>query len=183
MLRLALGLLLCGALIRPAGAQTVLHHTYEQFVQHQGDSLGDFVEAYPSFGRFVLVFKEGDGLRKVRSHRLWGFTYKGVLFRVRAEGGMPVRLMAHGTICYYENGLAHLEMQRDHKEEAFFAYGERSYLSKDLQGEIVPAHFTEGDDKSASARFLKDHPEFSAVCTCIGDREDMDHTRQCVVDF
>ncbi|MFT3884288.1 MAG: hypothetical protein QM724_02305 [Flavobacteriales bacterium] len=138
-------LLLLGVMLRSAAAQTVVYPAYEQYVQHRGDTLGDFVEAYPVLGRFVLVFGKDDGQERVHSRRIWGFTYNGVLFRIREADSMPVRLMAKGAICYYENGLAHLEMQRDHVEQAFFNDGERSYLSKDLQSEIVPAHFTEGD--------------------------------------
>lgn len=166
-------------------AQTVLHTSYEDYLQHKGDSLGDFVDAYPVLGHFVLVFHTADGTaeRKVNTRRLWGFTYKNVLFRIARQEHMPVRLMTRGSICYYENGLAHLEMQRDHTESAFFADGERSYVSKDLQSEIVPAHFAANDHRSPSARFAREHPEYATVCTCIGEQEDMDRTRQCVVDF
>jgi hypothetical protein len=169
--------------VHAAMAQGMLFRTYEEKASGKGEAFTGSIEVVPLLGRFVAVYTGAEGKVRVPCKDLWGFEYKGVMFRIEPEGYLPVRLMTHGTVCYYENGFAHLQMQRDSTEAAGFTYGHQSYLSKDLQGEIVPAVFTEKDERSSSARFRQAHPEYAALFACIGDQQDMDRTRQCVVDF
>lgn len=166
-----------------AHAQGTIFRTYAEQVNGTGEPFTGPIDVAPLLGRFVVVYTGAKGKERIPCKDIWGFTYKGVLFRIEPEGHLPVRLMARGTVCYYENGFAHLQMQRDSTEAASFTYGRQSYLSKDLQDGIVPAVFAEADERSASARFRQAHPEYAALCACIGDRQDMEHTRQCVVDF
>lgn len=148
-----------------------------------GEAVGDFVDVYPIMGQWTLIFEKDGAKRKVKCKDIWGFMYKGVLFRINDEGPIPVRLMTEGAVCYYENGFAHLYMQRDSTELAGFEYGHASYLSKDIKGPIVPAVFKEGDQKSVSSRFRSEYPALEPLFKCIGVREEMDPIRQCVVDF
>lgn len=169
--------------LQGANAQGMVFRTYAEKVAGTGEAFMGPIEVVPLLGRFVAVYTGPNGKERTPCKDLWGFTYKGVVFRIEPEGHLPVRLMTQGTVCYYENGFAHLQMQRDSTEAAGFVYGRQSYLSKSLEDAIVPAVFAEKDERSPSARFREAHPEYAALCGCIGDRQDMDHTRQCVVDF
>lgn len=148
-----------------------------------GEAVGDFVDLYPIMGQWTLIFEKDGAKRKVKCKDIWGFTYKGVLFRINDEGPIPVRLMTEGAVCYYENGFAHLVMQRDSIETAGYEFGHASYLSKDIKGPIVPALFKEADARSASGRFRSEYPMLEPLFKCIGTRDDMDPVRQCIVDF
>ena len=175
-------LLLTWVLLQCAMAQATTFLTVADYQANVGEQVGEYVDMTPIRGRYTLLFRQDGRERRVRCRDIWGFTYKGVLFRIGADG-LPVRLMAKNAVCYYENGLAHLTMQRDRTEHAGYDIGYRSYISRHLEGEVVPAIFKEGDKRSPSARFRQAHAQFEPLFQCIGDRDDMDHTRQCVVDF
>ena len=53
----------------------------------------------------------------------------------------------------------------------------------DVQGDIVPASFKTDDKRSAAAKFRTGHPPYADLLTCIGEGADVEHTRQCVVDY
>ncbi len=158
------------------------HRTADPFLP-LGEAVGEFVDLYPNMGQWTLLFAKNGVERKVKCKDIWGFMYKGVLFRINDEGPIPVRLMTEGTVCYYENGFAHLYMQRDSMEVGTFEVGHASYLSKDIRGPIVPAVFKEGDTRSVSSRFRTEYPALEPLFKCIGTRAEMDPIRQCVVDF
>lgn len=165
-----------------AQPEAVLYPTYAAFERDSGEVVGTYVDLLPASGKNMLVFKTATGRRKVQCDEVWGFRYKDVLFRIESERHLPVRLMTKGGVCYYENGPAHLRMLRDAKEVDFYELGDPSYLSRNLQEEIVRAVFAEGDQTS-SGRFREAHPQLEPLFTCLGDRDELDHTRQCVVDF
>ncbi len=172
-------------------AQAFLHTDADAYLKQRtfdptlpiGEPVGNFVDVYPIMGQWTLIFQKDGTKRKVKCKDIWGFTYKGILFRINDEGPIPVRLMTEGAVCYYENGFAHLYMQRDSTELAGFEYGHASYLSKDIKGPIVPAVFKEGDQKSVSSRFRSEYPALEPLFKCIGAQAEMDPIRQCVVDF
>lgn len=158
------------------------HRTADPFLP-LGEAVGDFVDLYPSMGQWTLLFTKDGMERKVKCKDIWGFMYKGILFRINDEGPIPVRLMTEGALCYYENGFAHLYMQRDSTEVGTYEIGHAAYLSRDIRGPIVPAVFKEGDSRSVSARFRTEYPALEPLFRCIGTRKEMDPIRQCVVDF
>lgn len=158
------------------------HRTADPFLP-LGEAVGEFVDLYPSMGQWTLLFKKDGVERKVKCKDIWGFMYKGVLFRINDEGPIPVRVMTEGAVCYYENGFAHLYMQRDDAELGEFEVGRAAYLSKDIRSPIVPAVFKDGDTRSVSSRFRTEYPALEPLFKCIGERDQMDPIRQCVVDF
>ena len=164
-------------------AETYLRERTPNPYKPIGEPVGEYVDLYPSMGQWTLVFEKDGAKRKVRCKDIWGFLYKGVLFRINEEGPIPVRLMTKGVVCYYENGFAHLRMLRDDMEYATYDVGNAAYLSKDLKGPIVRARFKEGDTRSASGRFNVEHPMLDHLTRCIAEHEEMDTIRQCVVDF
>ncbi|HEY0977011.1 MAG TPA: hypothetical protein VGE21_06030 [Flavobacteriales bacterium] len=163
-------------------AQTVLYRTRAEHLAGKGEERGNVLDVMPAMGRLVLVLETPGGRERVPCKDLWGFTYQGVLFRIEPGSGLPVRLMSHHTLCYYENGLAHLTMQRERTEAATFEFGDAAYLSTDLDGTIVPARFRGKDIPVASRRFDAAHPELESLITCIGAGAELEHIRQCVVD-
>ncbi len=174
-----------------AKAQAYIYADADVYLKHRtadpflplGEPVGDFVDLYPNMGQWTLLFEKDGVKRKVKCKDIWGFMYKGVLFRINDEGPIPVRVMTEGTVCYYENGFAHLYMQREDAELAEFEVGYASYLSKDIRSPIVPAVFKDGDTRSVSGRFRTEYPGLEPLFKCIGDRPGMDPVRQCVVDF
>ena len=103
---------------------------------------------------------------------MWGLLNDGALYRIEPEGYLPVRLMSPGAIFYWENGFAHLRMQRDSAEAAGFEYGHASYLSHNVLSEIVPASFKADDTKSPSAKFKKAWPAYADLLDRIGEGAD-----------
>ncbi|HNU56270.1 MAG TPA: hypothetical protein PKN30_06720 [Flavobacteriales bacterium] len=189
--RLALGLVAALTLFQEADAQAYLLHSPDTFLLQRttnpfkpiGEPVGEFVDIFPAMGQWTLLFEKDGVKRKVKCKDIWGFLYKGVLFRINDEGPIPVRLMTEGEVCYYENGFAHLRMVRDDLEVATYDVGNAAYLSKDLKGPIVPARFKADDTRSPSGLFRTEYPMLEPLYRCIGDNDQMDPIRQCVVDF
>jgi hypothetical protein len=174
-----------------AQAQAFLHAEADAYLKQRtfdptlaiGEPVGQFVDLYPVMGQWTLIFEKDGAKRKVKCKDIWGFTYKGILFRIDEEGHIPVRLMTEREVCYYENGFAHLRMLRDTSEMAGFDYGHSAYLSKDIKGVIVPAVFAAEDDRSISGKFRTEYAGLEPLFKCIGATDDMTNIRQCVVDF
>lgn len=188
---LVLSALLAVGLVEGVHAQAYIYADADTYLNKRtadptlpiGEAVGEFVDLYPIMGQWTLIF-EKDGLkRKVKCKDIWGFMYKGVLFRINEEGPIPVRLMTEGALCYYENGFAHLAMQRDSTELEEYDFGHGAYLSKDLRSPIVPARFKSGDVRSLSGRFRTEYPAMEPLFKCMEDHTEMDRIRQCVVDF
>ncbi len=188
LLGLFMGTFLIGSGLQ---AQAFLHAEADAYLKQRtfdptlpiGEPVGQFVDLYPVMGQWTLFFEKDGAKRKVKCKDIWGFTYKGILFRIDNEGNIPVRLMTEREVCYYENGFAHLRMLRDTSELAGFEYGNSAYLSKDIKGAIVPAIFPKDDDRSASGKFRAAYPALEPLFMCIGATDDMTTIRQCVVDF
>lgn len=173
--------------VSAAQRPSLVYPTYDAYVNAKADTIGTYLDLVPLMGQYTLLFDASRGaaggdMRKIPCKDIWGFTINDVLFRIEPDAHLPVRLMTRGAICYYENGPAHLIMQRDGTELGMFELGHQSYLSEDLEGPIVPAIF-KADERSASNGFRSTHPQYEPLFTCIGEKDDINHTRQCVVDF
>lgn len=164
------------------GQQAVVHVTAADHRAGRGDSVGTYTDIRRKGGEYVLRFSGKVGVREVACADIWGFTVNDVLYRIHPVERVPVRLMAQGAVCYYENGFAHLRMQRTGSELEPSGPGHRSYVGRTLEGDIVPAVFAAGDG-GAAGRFRAQHPELELLCACIGADDDLHRTRQCVVDF
>ena len=172
---------LCTALAAPA--QNLLYRSYGDFAEHRGQTVGGPIDVEPHWGRFVVVYVQDGRRQRIPARKLWGFMNQGAFYRIEREAGLPVRLMAQGAIAYWENGLAHLRMQRDSTEAATIEFGHAAYLSRDMQGNIVPASFPADDAKSASAKFKAAWPVYHDLLERIGNGGDMDRVRQLVVEY
>jgi len=166
-----------------AMAQNVIYRNYGEYVAKQGDSVDGPVSVVPNMGRFVVSYVKEGSKKHVATRKVWGFLNNGFLYRIEPEGHLPVRLMAQGAIFYWENGFAHLRIQRDSTGAAGFKYGYGSYLSRELQSGIVPASFKAEDTKSSPAKFKESWPAYAELLGRIGEGADMDSVRQLVVDY
>lgn len=164
-------------------AQQVIFRSYGEYAQGGGEQVDGPVDVVPRMGRLVVAFGKDGSRKHVPTRKVWGFLNQGFLYRIEPADHLPVRLMAQGAIFYWENGLAHLRMQRDATEAATVEHGYAAYLSRNVQGEIVPAHFKPGDTSSASARFRQAWPAYAELLGHIGEGTDMDRVRQLVVDY
>jgi hypothetical protein len=164
-------------------AQNRVYRSYAEYAANKGEQVDGPFDVVPDFGRLVLQCSKAGAVQHIPVRKLWGFTYHGFLYRIEPQGRLPVRLMAQGAIFYWENGIAHLRMQRDSTEAAQIEHGYASYLSRDVQSEIVPARFLPEDTRSPSARFKKAWPAYADLLEHIGDGNDMERVRQLVVEY
>ena len=164
-------------------AQNMLFRSYEAYATMQGETVNGPIDVKPQLGRFTVTFEKDGRKRHIPTRKVWGFMNNGALYRIEQEGKLPVRLMAQGAIYYWENGFAHLHMQRDSAGVSGFEYGNASYLSRNLESEIVPATFKPEDTKSVSAIFKAAWPAYQALLEQIGEGNDMDRVRQFVVEY
>lgn len=173
------------ALCTAAGtaAQSELFRSYDAFAQGTGERVEGPIEVVPRMGRWVVAYRQAGRQQHIPARKLWGFRNQGFLYRIEPEGRLPVRLMAQGAVYYWENGLAHLRMQRDTVEAAGIQHGHAAYLSRDVQAPIVPARFSAEDHRSSSARFRQAWPAYAPLLDRIGADAPMDSVRQCVVDY
>jgi hypothetical protein len=174
-------LVLCAPLA--ADAQNAVFRTYQEYAGDAGVPVQGVIDVVPRMGRFVVTYQKDGKEQRIPCKKIWGFRYNNILFRIEPEGDMPVRLMSHGAVYYWENGFAHLHMQHDTTEASSFEYGRAAYLSKDVQGAIVPACFRTGDTKSASAKFRDAYPAYGSMLSCIGEGTELERVRQCVVEY
>lgn len=166
-----------------ASAQNVLFRNYVEYVAAKGQAVEGPIDVEPSWGRFTVVFQKDGRRQRIATRKLWGFMNNGALYRIEQESHLPVRLMAQGAIWYWENGLAHLRMQRDSAVAAEVEYGHAAYLSRNLQSDIVPARFLADDGKSSSAKFKAAWPAYGLLLEQIGEGSDMERVRQLVVEY
>ena len=164
-------------------AQNVIFRSYAEYAAQTGEQVEGQIDVAPNMGRLVVTYVKDGSKKHTPTRKVWGFLNEGFLYRIESEGNLPVRLMAQGAIFYWENGFAHLRMQLDSTEAAIVEYGYASYLSRDMQSEIVPAHFPPDDTKSPSAKFKAAWPAYAELLDRIGEGTNMDIVRQCVVDY
>lgn len=181
MRTLLAALALCAAFA--ADAQNAIFRTYKEYVDSTGLPVHGVIDVEPHMGRFVVTYSADGKGQRIPCKKIWGFRYNNILFRIEPEGDMPVRLMSHGAVYYWENGFAHLHMQHDSTEASGFEYGRIAYLSKDVQSAIVPASFTTDDTRSASAKFRDAYPAYGSMVDCIGQGTELEGVRQCVVEY
>ena len=177
----AIVLLTIGVAYRTVAQRTVIYRSYDAFRSGNGEESGTYKDIRKKGGVYELRLQRDGHTHEVKCTEIWGLTVNDVLFRIHPVDGVPVRLMAQGAVCYYENGFAHLRMQRTGSELEPSGPGSRSYLGRTLDGEVVPAVFK--DDDGPSARFRSGNPQLEPLFHCIGEHDDLNNTRQCVVDF
>ncbi len=140
---------------------TGIYRTYDDYKRDKLEDVGTYKSHIASSGNTTLVFDKAGEKIKIKCADIWGFRYKGKLFRIDSRS-MPVYLASKDTVIYYENGIANLQMLKYNSTSASLEYGFFCYLSKDMGSEIFPIN-----GPKTVAKFRSAHPEFSKLADCI----------------
>lgn len=178
-------IILLTSYIDSKGAELIIYNTYEDYIQKKGvlyDS--EYWGWYHSVGKVTLIFK-GKQKVKVKCKKVWGFAYKGVLFRNHMEYGQPTRLISGNKIHYYESGMAHLSMAHNNSTSGLFPVGYYCYFSKTLDGLIIPIPKQQSLSTATKPfkKFKEQNPQYTSLFDCIGKDYDYIKIRSCVEKF
>ncbi len=164
-----------------ANAQTGFYYTYQDYLNDSIQSMSDISRVGHTLGRVNIIFENNKGKEeKVKASAMWGFMYKGHLFRSDKFGSVAM-VVVQDSFIYYENGLAHLDMLRYNLKEGNFSAGYACYLSKDLGSEMCPVPSAPmSDARKLYKKFKEDHPQYAELFECIGKKTNYEHVRFCV---
>ncbi len=171
-------------------AQTIVYKTYENFEKNEGEKMEeDFYKTREGTFGHSVKFKDANGkVTKYSPKDLWGFLYKGHLFRsVKGELAM---LQDTGTINFWLNGFASLSLLADstRKQGYYFESESQCYLSSgDINAKLyrMPVSILVMRDWK---EFKKDFPDYDdfVECTPFSQPHWSDNyikIRECVKEF
>jgi hypothetical protein len=163
----------------------IVFTTYENYVNKIGESYDKMVNYYGTVKMKITVSKNNKE-NTIECKKIWGFLYNGHLFRSEERTGQIGELIVKGKICYYENGIAHLEMIRNNTNHENFTLGYHCYISKDLSSKLVP--FTSSDHPDADAdkqlkKFKKANVEYADFFKALANDHSYQNVRAKVIVF
>lgn len=173
--------------------ETKVFLTYEDFLNDNGIP---FEQQYYAYGagplelNYFLKFKTQDGKTKKFHHdEMWGFLYKGQLFRVVDNYDFAM-LLESGKVMFWINGLQGMDIvsHDDGRNEIFLGKDRaNSFISLDnLNGKIykMPNFRYKMHDFS---NFKKEHPECESLYNCFNLISTIEVTfesiRNCVIEY
>ena len=165
-----------------AVANVVVFRTYQDFENKRGETYDDYLGGVVQMGKLTMELSKGVLKENVKCSEIWGFTYNDKLFRVNRMGS-PVLVISQGKVCFYENGVAHMEAMRKGKAVATVSSGFVNFISHDLKSTILEMPMGMGQIKKEKEAFIAEQPETSSLFECIGKFNDPDKTRECVKTF
>lgn len=173
-----------------ASSQTIVYRTFEDLQNKKGEEYGEL--DYDFYGdKWKLVFEKGGQKIKIRCEEIWGFEYKGGLFRIDTQIGkaLPIRVIAIGKLVYYENGPAHIKMLRNESNSSTYGDfdGYATYISKTLTSELVPIEkSTIMSHNIKVAKSIKDfrkvNTEYEDFFNCLNNYR-IETVRRCIAEF
>ncbi|UTW66905.1 hypothetical protein KFE94_01970 [bacterium SCSIO 12643] len=166
-------------------ANTVItvYKTYEDYQNKIGEKYDKYDGYIHSLGKVKLYLYKNGVKTKVKCADIWGFTYNTELFRIYKKDAQPVRVINNGSIIYYENGVAHLEMLATNSKSAELYVGYYCFLSKGINTPIIPmpgVWTITGYAKKQVKKFRKEYPEYSDLFDCIDENYRYTKMRVCV---
>lgn len=162
-----------------AYSQVTVFRTYEDFKNERGENYDEYNSYLVALGSATLYFLKDNAKHKIQCKDIWGFVYKDVLFRIDEFSNQPARLMSHGKIFYYENGIAHLDMLKHNKDNGTSPSSLSVFFSKSLDTPVVSS----GTSKPYN-KFKTNHPEYKEFLECIDvNRHSVYTARECVAEF
>lgn len=154
--------------------------------------------------RFIYFKNKTPGISKdqqkikINTKETWGFMMNNRLFRMIDDTGIPVCLLSHGQLFYYENGVAYLHMlfakrkkkraivsEQTNKNDRRISYpwGEIAYFSKDINSKLYPLPTS---NEIGAKRLLKEYidiyPELEDFFSCIKGIFKFKN-RECIKEF
>lgn len=175
------------SLITTTYSQGELYTSYEDYINKTPTEIFDTYEGDFESGKTVTVtFKKTNGEKvKINCADVWGFSFKGELFRIAHNKlNKPVRLIKNSKICYYEDGRLHLLLLAWGMDKRPLSTDPICYFSAsiDSQIEVVPTSPQSSANKLL-VDFQQSHPEYADLFTCIGENYLYTHVAECVNDF
>jgi len=137
-----------------------VYDTYSDYQAKKGKSLFEFIGYDWTMGSlhlFYRVKKRDEG--KVKATTVYGFSVGKQFYRVIK--GRPYRVLVEGKAVYYENGIAHLDMLIEDEGSAEVELGGWSFLSTNLQSDIIEFPSVKADKAFKENAALK--PLFECV--------------------
>jgi len=167
----------------PAQSNTgtlIIYYTYDAYVEGTGEVHSNC--EYFSFDKKAvsreLSFREGNGKDLwISTGNIWGFKFKGQLYRIFEKEKSPVCLVINGDLCYYETGSAYLD-------EDTATCGNFVYVSKDLRTPLYRLIKDQSSDKKEALRFSTDYAEFATFFACLDPKKyQAKMVRDCVNQY
>ena len=162
---------------------TGYYRTYQDFLDKKLVEQDELASYFHSVGKVTLVFKKGGEKEKIKCAEIWGFLFKGQLFRIDETYGQPAKVISAGKITYYENGWAHMEMIKSGTDKGEYAIGYYGYLSNDLNSKMTPLPIGLSDAKKKFKDFKASNLQHGALYDCMEDGKSLDVTRNCVAKY
>ncbi len=162
-------------------AQIKVYKTYEDFQNGIAEEMDTYVHNEYLLGRGTkFVFRKNKKKVRFIGKKIWGFSIEDHLFRT-AIAGIPYKLISKGKLCYYENGIAHLEMISRKKDSSSNTFGSLTMLSKSLYSELIPI----GSDafQGKYNKLKKKYPQYKSLYKCLEDDLDYKNFRKCFEEF
>ena len=137
-----------------------VYETYTDYENKTGKSLYEFIGYDWTLGSLHLLFRvKKKEESKVKVTTVWGFTIGDQLYRVIS--GKPYRVLLQGKAIYCENGIAHLNMLIGDENESDVELGGYSFLSENLNADIIEFPSAKAEKTFESNTALK--PLFECV--------------------
>ena len=170
-------------------SQTGVYKSYDDYVNGNVEKMADHLKYFESDFGVILKFTDLEGkLVKYKPKSIWGFIYKGNLFRTTLNNDI-VYLVDTGRVCFYENGTAHLNMLFEQSSTGQFIRGIFCYISSGLDGKIYGLPFKNGPftiilaGKREYKEFKKKYPDNEDLYDCMDDEESYLKVRNCIKRF
>lgn len=142
-------------------AQVIVYETLQDYQEDKGTSYDNCFGWSKIFGKYQIRLKKDGKMVNVHCKKIWGFTYKDQLFRSTGESGKFGMLISERGVCYYENGVAHLDLLRFNKENINFPKDHFAYFSDNLGTELFP--YDSGNIKYLKEVLPKHHDLFDCI--------------------
>lgn len=165
-------------------ADVIIYKSYDSYKKDIGERYDDYKSYYHTNGNVKLKFLKDGKKVKINCKDIWGFKYNDVLFRIDKRHTQPTRVISVGKICYYENGVAHLQMMKKNTTEGNFSVGYYCYVSKNLNSELIPMPGSLiSDARKKIKRFKAANSQYKKLFDCIEKNYHYKNVRPCVEAF
>lgn len=156
-----------------AKSEVITYKSYNDYINNTGTHYEELRSIMHLFNNVSLLLTKNGKKVKVKCKTIWGFSYKGNLFRIEDKKHTPMLVISNNELVYYENGYAHVEMLAYGKNSSNFRVGYLFSFSKKLDTKIF--HHRKGIKK-----LNKLHPELKEVYKCIKKAISQSSIRNCV---
>ncbi|MCC6700766.1 MAG: hypothetical protein IT221_04535 [Fluviicola sp.] len=166
-------------------AQFKVYRTFEDAQNDIGEEYDDYSGYFHAMGSVRLKLLKDSIETTVECKNIWGFTYKGAIFRVEKKYSQPAIILSNNNIVYYENGLAHLHMLKFNSNNAEVNVGQACYISTDINSEMIAVPILyRRDVMKRFKKFIKNNPEYKPLGDCILIKvRTLTIIRSCIEEF